>query len=73
MILKELSHNQQRSMLSPNVALSTPFRAILPPIRLTFGFGRRLLATDYWPLVLRAAGASRFPAPKETGWPRSLS
>jgi hypothetical protein len=45
MKLKELRHNQQRSKFSPNVAISTPFRAVLPPIRLTFGFGR--LSTGY--------------------------
>jgi hypothetical protein len=31
MILKEMRHNQPRSIFPPKVAISTPFRSVLPP------------------------------------------
>ena len=58
-VLKDLRHNQQRSMFLQK----SPFR----PHSVAF-YDHPASQS-----ALRVAGASRFPAPKETGWPRSLS
>ncbi len=59
MTIKELRHNQERN-LSPQK----------PPFCPLFGAFYPHFATHS---TLRAAGASRYPAPKEREWPRSLS